>query len=51
MEEKRKIQQIKNKNTFFVVIPKVITYILGLNKGDKLVFKNENGKVYIEKEG
>ena len=51
IKEKRKIQQLKDKNTFIVVIPKIITYFLGLKRGDKLVFKNENDRVYIEKEG
>ena len=50
MIEKRKIQKLKDKNTLFVVIPKAISYILGLNKGDNLYFKRENNKIYIEKE-
>lgn len=50
MQEKRKVQQVKNRNTFIVVIPKVVSYILGLNKGDKLVFKSEKDRVYIERE-
>ena len=50
IEEKRTIQQIKDRNTFFVVIPKIISYFLGLKKGEKLVFKTENNRVYIEKE-
>ena len=48
--ESRKVQQLSNKTTLITVIPKIIAYILDLKKGDKLVFKNENDRVYIEKE-
>lgn len=48
--EVRKVQQTGGKNTLSTVIPKVIVYLLGIKKGDKLVFKNENDRVYIERE-
>ena len=48
--ESRKVQQLSNKTTLITVIPKVIAYILGIKKGDRLIFKNENDRIYIEKE-
>ena len=50
INEARKIQQIPNKNTLIVCIPKLIVALLGLSKGDKLKFVNEGNRIYIEKE-
>lgn len=48
--EKRRVQKVKDKNTLLIVIPKIVTAFLGLQKSDKLIFKNEKDKIVIEKE-
>lgn len=47
---KRKVQKLPNKNTFIVCIPQAIVSIMGIEKGNKIIFKNENNKIYIERE-
>lgn len=47
--ETRKIQQLSNKTTLIVTIPKSIALYMGLEKTDSLKFKVVNGKVVIEK--
>lgn len=49
INETRKVQ--KAGNSLIAVIPKIITRILKVKKGDNVIFKNENERVYIEKEG
>lgn len=48
VKETRKVQKVKN--SLITVIPKFIACILGIKKGDKIIFKNENERIYIEKE-
>ena len=50
IEEKRKIQQVAERNTLFVTLPKLVTAFLNLQRGQKLVFKKENDRIYIEGE-
>lgn len=50
INETRKVQQVPNKNTLIVCIPKIIVALLGLSKGNKLKFANEGNRIYIEKE-
>lgn len=47
---KRKVQKLPTKNTFLVCIPQAIVSFLGIDKGKKLIFKNEKDRIYIEKE-
>ena len=50
IEEKRKIQQVAERNTLFVTLPKLVTAFLNLQRGQKLIFKKENERIYIEGE-
>ena len=50
INETRKVQQVPKKNCLLVCIPKTIVALLGLSKGNKLKFINEENRIYIEKE-
>lgn len=48
-KQKRKIQQLSN-NSLSVTIPKSITLMLDLKKGNELVFEVENEEVKLKKQ-
>ena len=52
IEEKRTVQKIKTKNSYslLVVIPKIVAKYLGIKKGQNLIFKNEENRIFIDKE-
>ena len=50
IKEKRKIQQVADRSTLFVTLPKLVTAFLNLQRGQKLIFKKEFERIYIEGE-
>lgn len=49
IKESRKVQQIPNKSTYMVTIPKTIACLLGVCKNDDLEFEYIDGVVTVKR--